>query len=611
MPTSYPSALDNFTNPTPTTQISVVSHAQQHSNANDAIEAIEAELGTNPSGSAATVRERIEAIESDIAAIPPPVSSLPYYSITGGTSDLQGLYWDTDGGNFDLAFPGGNVDDSGKHPPTILVSGSTTQFTDHAYVMRVGEMVMLDGEIAYAPSDGIAVGLSQKLQKKIESTYDRAGVYWHAADNVYKSVFSGGDVNDAFYPPVRVPYGSFADFEGVSYSAMKGEIIMVDGLLYYGADAVSFDEMIPVQTALSQASTGYQGKIQLATDAEVQTGTDVNKAVTPSSLSARTATETRTGVVELATNAETVTGTDNVRAVTPAGLAAKLATLSSAVLQTDVFTTTGANTWTKAAGCKLVEFHLIGGGGGGGGTRSGASHLAGMGGGAGCYVHHIMQAAEFSSTETVTVGAGGAGGNGANGANGGTTSFGTKVKAFGGVLGKVGGFSGDAQLGYGFLNGRMYTPPLTANPGSGATGTVGKTPSSSDGYRIVAPTGGGGGAANGNYAGAQGGYPYSPNPGESSDFETIFTGFTGKAGTGGTGSAAGVAQNGGNGGSIGIIGIGGGGGGGSGGAVQSSNGGNGGLYGGGGGGAGGNNGTGGLGTGGNGANGIAVIIQYG
>lgn len=45
MPTNYPTSLDNFTNPTANDSLNLPSHSTQHSNANDAIEAIEAKLG--------------------------------------------------------------------------------------------------------------------------------------------------------------------------------------------------------------------------------------------------------------------------------------------------------------------------------------------------------------------------------------------------------------------------------------------------------------------------------------------------------------------------------------------------------------------------------------
>ncbi len=78
-------------------------------------------------------------------------------------------------------------------------------------------------------------------------------------------------------------------------------------------------------TLIPAASETVAGKVELATAAEVQTGTDTARAVTPAGLAARTATETRAGVVELATTAEATTGTDTARAVTPAGVAAAIA----------------------------------------------------------------------------------------------------------------------------------------------------------------------------------------------------------------------------------------------------------------------------------------------
>ncbi len=52
MAINFPTSLDALTNPTATDQVAVVSHADQHANANDAIEALEAKVGIN--GSAVT-----------------------------------------------------------------------------------------------------------------------------------------------------------------------------------------------------------------------------------------------------------------------------------------------------------------------------------------------------------------------------------------------------------------------------------------------------------------------------------------------------------------------------------------------------------------------------
>lgn len=77
------------------------------------------------------------------------------------------------------------------------------------------------------------------------------------------------------------------------------------------------NDWIFLESNRDQATTAVLGMVMLATSAEVQAGTNAVKAVTPQTLSARTATETRTGLIEIATQAETNAGTDDTRAVTP------------------------------------------------------------------------------------------------------------------------------------------------------------------------------------------------------------------------------------------------------------------------------------------------------
>jgi len=69
--TNYPGGLDNFSNPTATDYLdsATVPHATQHANTNDAIEAIEGELGTNPKGAKATVKARLDDVDTRIATI--------------------------------------------------------------------------------------------------------------------------------------------------------------------------------------------------------------------------------------------------------------------------------------------------------------------------------------------------------------------------------------------------------------------------------------------------------------------------------------------------------------------------------------------------------------
>jgi hypothetical protein len=63
MASSYPGALDSFTNPTSTDAMdasAALYHDVQHANVNDAIEAVQAELGTDPAGTFTTVKARLD-----------------------------------------------------------------------------------------------------------------------------------------------------------------------------------------------------------------------------------------------------------------------------------------------------------------------------------------------------------------------------------------------------------------------------------------------------------------------------------------------------------------------------------------------------------------------
>jgi hypothetical protein len=61
MASAYPGGLDSFTNPTSTDGLDLPPHADQHADANDAIEAIQATLGVDPQGAYDTVAERLDA----------------------------------------------------------------------------------------------------------------------------------------------------------------------------------------------------------------------------------------------------------------------------------------------------------------------------------------------------------------------------------------------------------------------------------------------------------------------------------------------------------------------------------------------------------------------
>lgn len=107
------------------------------------------------------------------------------------------------------------------------------------------------------------------------------------------------------------------------------------------------------------ASATVKGIVELATDAETTTGTDTTRATTPANvkaaIDARTASATAAGIVELATDAETTTGTDTARATTPANVKAAIdARTASATAQGIVELATNAETLTGTDTARAV-----------------------------------------------------------------------------------------------------------------------------------------------------------------------------------------------------------------------------------------------------------------
>jgi hypothetical protein len=64
MAINFPTSLDNFTNPTSGNTLDSPSHSQQHSDANDALEALEAKLGVGASPAASATANQVLNISS-------------------------------------------------------------------------------------------------------------------------------------------------------------------------------------------------------------------------------------------------------------------------------------------------------------------------------------------------------------------------------------------------------------------------------------------------------------------------------------------------------------------------------------------------------------------
>lgn len=187
---------------------------------------------------------------------------------------------------------------------SLTVLGNTTGST-----ANVAEVVIVT-DLASASTTTLAT--SSAIKTYIDNTVGGLGNLeggWSAASGAFpvgSSPTAGTKAGDYWYVTTA------GTVDGEAFNV--GDVIIANK---NGASTTSKADWIRLEVNRDQATTTVLGLIILATQTEVNTGTDTQKAVTPATLAGRTATETRTGIAEIATQAEVTTGTDDERIVTP------------------------------------------------------------------------------------------------------------------------------------------------------------------------------------------------------------------------------------------------------------------------------------------------------
>jgi hypothetical protein len=175
VPTNYPGALDAFTNPTSGDDLDSVGvvHSEQHANINDAVEAMQAELGTDPSAGFATVAARFTDVESDVDALEATVAALPggdvrvfdavaYGALVDGTTDDTGAWQDAIDA---AAAAGGGIVTSSVNGVSVIAGalqdtgGANAQLLLPAVHVTSGEQVSITIRgVVPAPTDISVIG---------------------------------------------------------------------------------------------------------------------------------------------------------------------------------------------------------------------------------------------------------------------------------------------------------------------------------------------------------------------------------------------------------------------------------------------------------------------
>jgi len=330
MATNYPTGLDSYTPANTSDTLDVANHTARHTDKEDAIEAIEAELGLDPAGASATVVARLDVNDTAVA--------LNTAKVTYPSADSAKLATIADGATDDSTVDAHIADTVDAHDASAVsvsaISGLSATEVQAALAEHQGDI------------DALANGL------------DFQGT-WNASTNTPTLVSSTGTVGH-FY---KVSVAGSTTLDGVSEWAV--------------GDALYFGDSVWNKVDNTEAVTSVAGKVGAVTLVEaditdlqsyhVQGGTDVpvadggtgassasgartNLGVDPAGTdNAPAASATVAGKVELSTDAETATGTDTARATTPANVASAYAKKSVLTAKGDIWAASAASTPARVA----------------------------------------------------------------------------------------------------------------------------------------------------------------------------------------------------------------------------------------------------------------------
>ncbi len=103
MAIQFPEELDSFLNPQPTDSVAAVSHAAQHADANDAIEALQAKVGVDGSTNATSLDYRVTTLENNPVIDTDAIQDIVAGVLNAGTHTNITVTYDDDNNKISLA----------------------------------------------------------------------------------------------------------------------------------------------------------------------------------------------------------------------------------------------------------------------------------------------------------------------------------------------------------------------------------------------------------------------------------------------------------------------------------------------------------------------------
>lgn len=220
----------------------------------------------------------------------------------------------------DLGITTGKLADSAV--TTIKINNNAVTLAKIAQIGSLTVLGNLTGSAANVQEVGVITDLASASSTTLVTSLAIKN-YIDTSIGALGNLEGGWDASTGSFPVGSSPVSGTkkGDYWYVTVAGtVDGEAFNVGDVIIANKDAASTTskvDWIRLEVNRDQATTSTLGLVTIATQTEVNTGTDSQKVVTPATLSGRTATETRTGIAEIATQVEVDAGTDDERIVTP------------------------------------------------------------------------------------------------------------------------------------------------------------------------------------------------------------------------------------------------------------------------------------------------------
>ena len=206
---------------------------------------------------------------------------------------------------------------------TVKINANAVTYAKLQQMSSLTVIGNLSGSAANAGEVSVVTDLSLASSSTI-ATASAIKSYIDSAVGGLGNLEGGWDASTGSFPVGSAPVSGTkkGDYWYVTAAgSVNGVSFNIGDILIATVNAASTttyaNNWVSIEVNRDQATTTVLGLMYLATQTEVNTGTDSNKAVTPVTLAGRTATETRTGIAAIATQTQVNTGTDDATIVTP------------------------------------------------------------------------------------------------------------------------------------------------------------------------------------------------------------------------------------------------------------------------------------------------------